>query len=50
MERLKTGAEQFQRLAISGARRVFRPTGRGLSLAPSPIRPLAASPIRRFAS
>src|SRR5260221_6009131 len=37
-ERLKTGAEQFWRLAPSSARRVVRPNGRGFH---SPIRRLA---------
>src|SRR5260370_2937975 len=40
-ERLKTGAEQFSRLATCSARRVFRPTGRGLSFAHSPTRRFA---------
>jgi hypothetical protein len=41
-ERLKTGAEQFLRLATSSARRVLRPTGPGSF---SLTRPFAGAPI-----
>jgi hypothetical protein len=48
--RLKTGAGQSQRLATPFARRVFRPTGRGvITRALSLYRPIALSPYRRIA-
>jgi hypothetical protein len=37
--RLKTGADLFSPLGKSWARRVFRPTGRGLAIAYTPLRP-----------